>query len=123
MQIEVSVGEVLDKLSILKLKLNNLKGRCSLEYVKKEYDYISDIVENLDFSLSNPLYQQLEEINAELWRVEDALRLKEKERDFGSTFVKLARSVYKLNDQRFFVKNIINKETSSSFQEQKNITP
>jgi len=123
MQIEVSVGEVLDKLSILKLKLNNLKGRCSLEYVKKEYDYISDIVENLDFSLSNPLYQQLEEINAELWRVEDALRLKEKERDFGATFVKLARSVYKLNDQRFFVKNIINKETSSSFQEQKNITP
>lgn len=123
MQIEVSVGEVLDKLSILKLKLNNLKGRCSLEYVKKEYDYISDIVEKLDFSLSNPLYQQLEEINAELWGVEDALRLKEKERDFGSTFVKLARSVYKLNDQRFFVKNIINKETSSSFQEQKNITP
>jgi len=54
MQIEVSVGEVLDKLSILKLKLNNLKGRCSLEYVKKEYDYISDIVENLDFFSFQP---------------------------------------------------------------------
>ena len=123
MQIEVSVGEVLDKLSILKLKLNNLEDRRALKHVKKEYDYISDIVAKLDFSLSNPLYQQLEKINAELWEVEDALRLKEKERDFGTTFVELARSVYKLNDQRFFVKNIIDKETSSSFQEQKIITP
>jgi len=75
------------------------------------------------FTLPRTRDLQLEEINAELWGVEDALRLKEKERDFGATFVKLARSVYKLNDQRFFVKNIINKETSSSFQEQKNITP
>ena len=63
----------------------------------------------------------LEKINAELWEVEDALRLKEKERDFGPTFVELARSVYKLNDQRFFVKKAINKESSSTFQEQKNL--
>jgi hypothetical protein len=122
MKIEVSVGEILDKLSILQLKLKKIEEVRALKYVKKEHNYLLNIVGKLDFSLSNPLYQRLEKINAELWDVEDSLRLKEKEKDFGPTFVDLARSVYKLNDQRFFLKKEINKETSSAFEEQKNIT-
>tara|TARA_R110000823_G_scaffold309803_2_gene434305 strand:+ start:2194 stop:2568 length:375 start_codon:yes stop_codon:yes gene_type:complete len=119
MKIEVSNGEIFDKLSILEVKNEKLIDILKLEYVAKEYQYLQEATSHIDFSLENDTYKRLRDINFRLWDIEDEIRLKEGEGDFGERFIELSRLIYKLNDERFRLKNMINVQTNSDFHEQK----
>jgi hypothetical protein len=109
--IPISVGELLDKITILQIKSKHTDN----EYVNKELRDLKDIANNINYS--EALEKELYVINKKLWDVEDALRLKEKGGDFGLFFVELARDVYFLNDKRAGIKRQINEETNSEYKE------
>jgi len=117
--IPVSVGELIDKYSILQIK----KARVSDDKVKVVSDEIQalmiQVLPYLEIDSINVLYQDLLGVNAQLWDVEDKLRVMEKEKTFDDKFVSLARSVYYLNDERFNLKNKINTLTNSDIKEVK----
>ena len=122
MKVEVSNGELLDKLSILELKLNNIKDNNKLINIKNEHSGLSPLCDNLFDNYGNELrnlYVRLSEINAELWKIEDDIRECERNKDFGDEFVRLARAVYFTNDKRSDVKKSINLLTESGFIEEK----
>ena len=122
MKVEVSNGELLDKLSILELKLKNIKDDKKLINIKNEYGGLSPLCNNLFDNYGNELrslYAKLSEINAELWKIEDDIRECERNKDFGDEFVRLARAVYFTNDKRSDVKKSINLLTESGFIEEK----
>ena len=122
MKVEVSNGEFLDKLSILELKLKNIKDNKKLINIKNEYGGLSPLCNNLFDNYGNELrslYAKLSEINAELWKIEDDIRECERNKDFGDEFVRLARAVYFTNDKRSEVKKSINILTESGFVEEK----
>ena len=119
MKIEVSNGEIFDKLSILEVKNEKLTNKLKLEYVAKEYQYLQEVISQIDFSLQDDIYKRLRDINFSLWDIEDEIRFKEEEEDFGERFIELSRLIYKLNDERFRLKNKINIRTNSDFHEQK----
>ena len=119
MKIEVSNGEIFDKLSILEVKNEKLTDKLKLEYVVKEYSYLQEIISQINFSLEDEVYRSLRDINFRLWDIEDEIRLKEEEGDFGARFIELSRLIYKLNDERYRLKNKINIYTGSNFKEQK----
>ena len=122
MKVEVSNGELLDKLSILELKLKNIKDNKKLINIKNEYGGLSPLCNNLFDNYGNELrslYVKLSEINAELWKIEDDIRECERNKDFGDEFVQLARAVYFTNDKRSDVKKSINLLTESGFVEEK----
>ena len=118
--IPVSVGELIDKLSILHVKQLKISNEEKLEYVNKEFELLYNIS---SYYLNNQeienLYHQLVEINKKLWDIEDKLRVIESENNFDSTFIELARKVYFTNDERFRLKNEINLITSSEIREMK----
>lgn len=118
--IPVSVGEIIDKLSILHVKQLKISNEEKLEYVNKEFELLYNIS---SYYLNNQeienLYHQLVEINKKLWDIEDKLRVIESENNFDSTFIELARKVYFTNDERFRLKNEINLITSSEIREMK----
>ena len=122
MKVEVSNGELLDKLSILELKLKNIKDNKKLINIKNEHVGLSPLCNNLFDNYGNELrslYAKLSEINAELWKIEDDIRECERNKDFGDEFVRLARAVYFTNDKRSDVKKSINLLTESGFVEEK----
>lgn len=120
MKIEVSIGEIVDKLSILKIKTENITDKVKLDNVIKEYEYLLGVVEgDLNISTNSDLYNELLSINKELWYIEDNIRDKEREKSFDDEFVSLARSVYFTNDKRADVKKRINIEYGSDFVEEK----
>ena len=122
MKVEVSNGELLDKLSILELKLKNIKDNKKLINIKNEHGGLSPLCNNLFDNYGNELrslYAKLSEINAELWKIEDDIRECERNKDFGDEFVQLARAVYFTNDKRSEVKKSINLLTESGFVEEK----
>ena len=122
MKVEVSNGELLDKLSILELKLKNIKDDKKLMNIKNEHGGLSPLCNNLFNNYGNELrslYAKLSEINAELWKIEDDIRECERNKDFGDEFVQLARAVYFTNDKRSDVKKSINLLTESGFVEEK----
>ena len=122
MKVEVSNGELLDKLSILELKLKNIKDDKKLITIKNEHGGLSPLCNNLFNNYGNELrslYAKLSEINAELWKIEDDIRECERNKDFGDEFVRLARAVYFTNDKRSDVKKSINLLTESGFIEEK----
>jgi len=122
MKVEVSNGELLDKLSILELKLKNIKDDKKLINIKNEHGGLSPLCNNLFNNYGNELrslYAKLSEINAELWKIEDDIRGCERNKDFGDEFVRLARAVYFTNDKRSDVKKSINLLTESGFVEEK----
>ena len=122
MKVEVSNGELLDKLSILELKLKNIKDDKKLINIKNEHGGLSPLCNNLFNNYGNELrslYAKLSEINAELWKIEDDIRECERNKDFGDEFVRLARAVYFTNDKRSEVKKSINILTESGFVEEK----
>lgn len=105
MKIEVSIGEIVDKLSILKIKSENITDSIKLKNVVNEYDYLFNVVENeLNISTDSELYKELLLINKKLWGIEDGIRDKEREKSFDEEFISLARSVYFTNDKRADVK-------------------
>ena len=122
MKIEVSNGELLDKLSILELKTANIADTNKLVNIKKEWDELLPLAEELFESNGSELqnhYLELASINGKLWDIEDDIRECEKNKYFGSKFVGLARSVYITNDKRCEVKREINILTKSGFVEEK----
>lgn len=121
MKVEVSNGELLDKFSILKIKLERIKDEFKLINIKNEIDIISKNCEEIiksDLRLSE-IFDELIFVNESLWIIEDEIRMKEKDKQFDSEFIELARSVYLTNDIRFNLKNKINMITSSKLVEEK----
>ena len=119
-KIPVSVGELIDKLSILHVKQLKISNEEKLEYVNKEFELLYNISSYyLNKQEIENLYHQLVEINKKLWDIEDKLRVIESENNFDSTFIELARKVYFTNDERFRLKNEINLITSSEIREMK----
>ncbi len=118
MQIEVSIGEIVDKLSILQIKKSNIEEQTKLDNVTKEFGYLYGVVFD-QLKVDPEDYQQLLSVNKDLWDIEDNLRLKEHSKEFDDTFVSLARSVYITNDRRAHIKKEINKKYNSLFTEEK----
>lgn len=118
MKIEVSNGELVDKLTILEIKLEKIKDKEKLKNVRKEYNIIKEAVQQI-ISTDDQLYRRLLEINLKLWEIEDRIRELEKKGDFGSAFIETARMVYINNDIRASLKKEINLKTNSDLFEEK----
>ena len=118
MKIEVSNGEIVDKLTIIEIKLENIKNEQKLANLRVEYEILNKAV-GLIIDKMNPLYLELLEINKKLWTIEDRIRELEKNKDFGAEFIEVARSVYFTNDKRSDVKRKINDLTNSDLVEEK----
>ena len=122
--VEVSIGELLDKISILEIKQGKIKDPEKLKFINNEHSILKDQLEKnvkSDDKL-NTLYQSLKEINAKLWVIEDDKRQCEKDKNFGEKFIKLSRDVHFLNDDRAKIKLEINNLTGSSIKEIKEYT-
>ena len=122
--VEVSVGELLDKISILEIKSNKIKDPEKLNFINDEYKILKDQLNSniKDYSEIESLYNTLKEINSKLWTIEDDKRLCEKNSDFGEKFIKLSRDVHFLNDERSKIKLEINNKTGSEIREIKEYT-
>jgi len=128
MKIEVSNGEIIDKLTILKIKLDQITDTEKLVNIQKEHDYLLNIVESIYAEFKDDhavvkelkfLHEDLLNVNKTLWNIEDLIRECERQESFGTDFVELARSVYYTNDDRSDVKKKINVLTGSLFVEEK----
>ena len=119
--IEVSVGELFDKITILKIKQKKLTNQDQLANVNKELEYLEDKAFTNDPEV-NVLVEQLQEINEQLWDIENGKRKCEADKSFGSKFIELARDVYIKNDDRATIKKLINVITKSSIVEEKDYT-
>ena len=122
--VEVSVGELLDKISILEIKQEKIKDENKLKFITNEYSILKDQLDQnvkSDKKLDS-LFQSLKEINAKLWIIEDNKRQYEKEKDFTEKFIKLSRDVHFLNDDRAKIKLEINNLTGSTIKEIKEYT-
>lgn len=118
--VPVSVGELIDKLSILQVKKTKIKNSEKLEYIKKEFELLYNLsAEYLNDMTIENLYHDLVTTNSNLWEIEDRLRVLEKDGRFEGEFIDLARKVYFTNDKRFELKNEINSLTSSEIREVK----
>jgi hypothetical protein len=120
MKVEISNGELLDKFSILEIKMGNITDPSKLTNIENEYrELTSDCTDLLRNSTISSLYAELKSINQKLWVVEDDIRDCERSKDFGPQFVSLAREVYFTNDERSRVKKEINLASGSSLVEEK----
>ena len=122
--IEVSIGELLDKITILEIKQEKIKDDKNLKFINDEYNVLkTELNKNIknDDKLNN-LFNSLKEINAKLWVIEDDKRMCEKNKDFGEKFIKLSRDVHFLNDERAKIKLEINNHTGSKIKEIKEYT-
>jgi hypothetical protein len=118
---EISVGELMDKISILEIKQKNLKDKEKIKIVSKELESLNSCFQK-DVHITDQiksLYEDLKKINTKLWNIEDGKRDCERNGDFGEKFIKLARSVYIENDQRAKIKNKINRLSGSNISEVK----
>jgi len=122
--VEVSVGELLDKISILEIKKEKIKNLEKLKFIHDEHSILKNQLDQnvkSDDKLNN-LFQSLKEINSKLWVIEDDKRMCEKNSDFGEKFIKLSRDVHFLNDDRAKIKLDINNHTGSKIKEIKEYT-
>jgi hypothetical protein len=122
--IEVSIGELLDKISILEIKKEKIKDPEKLKFITNEHSILKNQLDNNIESNDklNSLFQTLKKINAQLWIIEDDKRQCEKDKDFGEKFIKLSRDVHFLNDDRAKIKLEINNLTGSTIKEIKEYT-
>ncbi len=118
MKIEVSNGEIIDKLTIIRIKLERIKDPEKLINLRKEYDILSEAASSI-IDMDDPLVRDLYSVNLNLWEIEDRIRDMERRKDFGEDFIKTARSVYFNNDRRAELKREINLRTSSGLIEEK----
>jgi adenine C2-methylase RlmN of 23S rRNA A2503 and tRNA A37 len=118
---EISIGELLDKISILEIKVQKITNKDDLKEVNKEYEILKKIQESsikIEGEIEK-LFNAIKSVNLSLWNVEDELRILEKNQDFGKNFIKLAREVYFNNDKRSKIKSQINKMSGSNIREVK----
>lgn len=116
---EISAGELLDKISILEIKLEKIKDKADQEEINKEYKILKE-VQNSSLEVTEKLktlFKEIKEVNLNLWNIEDKLRICEKNKDFGQTFIDLARGVYLNNDKRSKIKLEINNILDSNIRE------
>lgn len=118
MKIEVSNGEIVDKLTIIQIKLERIADKEKLKNLEKEYKVLDAAVADI-ISKDHKLYKSLYEINCRLWDIEDRIRELEKAKDFNDQFIETARAVYFTNDERSIIKKEINKLTGSMLTEEK----
>lgn len=116
--VPVSVGELLDKLSILRIKLKNFRDEAKRANVRREHDELAAAADARGLRDAT-LEARLDAVNGELWTIEDELRVLESRKDFGPRFVELARSVYVVNDRRAAVKKLVNERFGSTLVEEK----
>ena len=114
----ISIGELIDKITILEIKKNKLQNS-KLENVLKELSFLRKLMEKHQIEITDDLFTQLKEINLTLWNIEDQIRIKEKNKEFDNTFIELARSVYFKNDKRAEIKKSINRLSNSEITEEK----
>tara|TARA_Y100000590_G_scaffold464907_1_gene635589 strand:+ start:802 stop:1200 length:399 start_codon:yes stop_codon:yes gene_type:complete len=115
---EISAGELLDKISILEIKLDKVKDKENLKEINKEYKILKKAQSNIEMNdKTQHLFNELKNVNQNLWDIEDKLRICEKNKDFGEIFIKLARGVYFNNDNRAKIKSDINKLLGSDIKE------
>jgi len=116
--IEVSNGEITDKLTIIEIKIARIKDPVKLDNLQKEFQILNPAVVSI-LDKNHPLYLELYNINSQLWDIEDRIRDLERKKDFGDEFIQTARSVYFINDKRSEVKRAINEFTGSDLTEEK----
>ena len=116
---QISLGELVDKISILRIKKQFIKNQALLKHVEFEDHVLTERLTQLQLTDIDDYLLQLIEINTRLWKIEDEIREKEKKQDFHSEFIRLARSVYMTNDERFKIKNSINQRFGSLVKEVK----
>ena len=114
----ISIGELIDKITILEIKKNKLQNS-KLENVLKELSFLRKLMEKHQIEITDDLFTQLKEINLTLWNIEDQIRIKEKNKEFDNIFIELARSVYFTNDKRSEIKKRINRLSNSEITEEK----
>ncbi len=119
MKIEISIGELVDKITILEIKSERIKDEEKLKNVKNELSALKKYLSQTIISEESKEFNQLKKVNEELWEIEDKIRIKEQKQEFDNEFIQLARSVYFKNDTRFEIKKKINLLTSSEFIEEK----
>ena len=115
---QISIGELIDKITILKIKQVKMKGD-QLENVNKELKSLETIIKDYQIDVDKDLFDNLKKINYSLWEIEDSIRLKEKKQEFDKDFIELARSVYIQNDKRSLIKKNINRKYNSNITEEK----
>ena len=116
---EISAGELLDKISILEIKLNKIKDKNSQAEIIKEYNALKE-TKDLNINLTEEiehLFKEIKQVNLNLWNIEDKIRICEKSKNFGQEFIKLARDVYLNNDKRSKIKSEINNKLGSNIRE------
>ena len=118
MKIEVSNGEIIDKLTIIEIKLERIANKEKLANLQKEHEVLSQAAKSI-ISTEDELYRALYDINCKLWDIEDTIRELERNKDFGTKFIETARAVYFNNDQRSEIKKQINHKTGSNLVEEK----
>ena len=123
-KVVLSVGELIDKITILQIKMKFIKNKEQLNNICNELDTLKPLLKenNLETPKINELFAELYEINLELWKIEDKIREKERQSDFSDEFISLARSVYFTNDKRADIKKKINLISGSKLIEEKSYT-
>jgi len=115
----VSLGEVVDKLAILRVKEKNINDDGKLRHIQREVEHLEGVLCGVLNDALQAHFQELVQINGRLWKIEDDIREKERAQEFDADFIALARSVYRVNDERFAVKNLINHAFGSELKEVK----
>lgn len=123
MKIDVSIGELVDKVSILSIKLKKIQNRKKLDNIRREYELLSASMAEVGIRPESKEFQALEQINLKLWDIEDQIRRKEADGQFDDEFIQLARSVYFTNDRRAELKKEINIKYRSDLVEEKEYQP
>lgn len=119
--VDLSIGEFFDKMTILEIKRERITDRDKLENIYKEYSYLEGLLDELSITREDVAEEvgKLKEVNEKLWIIEDDIREKERRKSFDAEFIELARSVYITNDQRSEIKRAINLKLGSDFVEEK----
>ena len=119
MTIEVSIGELVDKVSILSIKLDRIQNKEKQKNIKKEYEHLTREMEKVGIKTDSDDFIKLKKVNLRLWNIEDEIRKKEVKKEFNDEFINLARSIYYENDKRFVIKKSINMKYNSELIEEK----
>ena len=117
--IPVSLGELIDKITILEIKKEHIQENKNLKNINKELGSLKKILLDANLHIDSKLINQLKKVNNILWNIEDEIRIKENDKEFDNEFIKLARSVYKENDKRALIKEEINYTYNSELIEEK----
>ena len=119
MKIDISIGELVDRTGILAVKLERLTDPVKRENVRKEYERMKLALAEAGMDENDDAFGALKAVNGRLWDIENAIRLKEKNKTFDEEFIRLARNIYRLNDERSRIKRMINRQCGSELTEEK----